>query len=589
MVFPTPPGLINPIQNNPFYSPQSNLISTPLGSVIVGSGISIDQYGVMNVASALGGTLTSVTAGPGLSTNGSTSGGSITVAGTLTLLPPQGSSIGGVKAGANVTIAADGTISVAAPGNGTISSVTVGSGLSGGGVGPNVTVNLSPASYTQFGGVIIDPVGGINVVGAQISLAQATTTEKGGVTLATSAEVVTGVDDTKAITAAGLAAKVASPLVPGIVQLSNSVSLTSSFFAATSTAVKTAYDAAIVAQTTANAALPKTGGTMTGVITFSPAQTFPGVSFPVATANSLGVVSVGPGLSVNSSGVLSTANVGTVTAVTAGPGLGSPATGNTISTSGTIRLLAPSTDGLSLGGVKAGANINIAFDGTISVPGNNFIASNNPYAFNSYIFPAPLASPSLPFPGINGQVLTVLDNVAGTVGWTSTGTLQSVVAGPGLTVTSTPTTATVSLTTVGSITPGSFGATGLIPTLTVNAQGQITSTGQANPYSPFQLASVSVPTSLVLDFADNNLFWEWQLQANTVLENPLNVQSGQTGAILLRQDSFSPFALSWGSSWKFANNTPAIISPVAGAVDFFTFTVVSNNYIVVTQYLQGVG
>jgi hypothetical protein len=186
-------------------------------------------------------------------------------------------------------------------------------------------------------------------------------------------------------------------------------------------------------------------------------------------------------------------------------------------------------------------------------------------------------------------VLTVLDNVTGAIGWTNAGTLQSVLAGPGLTVISTPTTATVSLSTVGSITPGSFGATGLIPTITVNAQGQVTSAGQANCYAPFQNATVSVPTSLVLEFTDNNCNWEWTLQGNTVLENPLNTQSGQTGSILLRQNPFTPFALSWGSSWKFANNTPAVISPVASAVDMLTFTVVSNNYIVVTSYLQGIG
>jgi hypothetical protein len=461
----------------------------------------------------------------------------------------------------------------------------VGTGLAGGGVGPNVTINLSAASTTQFGGVIIGT--GINAVGGLISVAPATTSSVGGVQLATPAEVITGTNSTKAVTPASLSAKVASTLNPGIVQLSDNASLTSSVLAATPTAVKTAYDAAVAAQVTASAALPKAGGTMTGVITFSPAQTFPGVSFPIATTNSLGVVSVGPGLSVNSSGVLSTSNVGTVTAVTAGPGLGNPATGGTISTSGTLRLLPPT--GTSLGGVKQGANISIAFDGTISVPSGAFMAFNNPYSYNGYQWPLPLPSPSLPFPGTNGQVLTVLDNVTGDIGWTSTGTLTSVLAGPGLTVVSTPTTATVSLSTVGSITPGSFGATGLIPTITVNAQGQITNTGQANCYSPFQNATVSVPTSLVLNFSNNNTNWEWQLQANTVLENPLNAQPGQTGAVLLRQDPFSPFALSWGSSWKFANATPPSISPVAGAVDFLTFTVVASNYIVVTSYLQGVG
>jgi hypothetical protein len=556
-------------------------VNSPQGFLVVGSGLSVSPDGTLLVASALGGTVSQVTAGNGLS------GGTITTTGTIALVPATASQLGGVKVGANLLVAPDGTLSALPPNTGTVSTVAVGVGLSGGGVGPLVTINLSAASTTQFGGVIIDPVGGINVVGAQISVAQATTTAKGGVELATAAEVITGTDNLRAVTPAGLAAKVASTLNPGIVQLSDNASLTSSVLAATPTAVKTAYDAAVAAQVTASAALPKAGGTMTGVITFSPAQTFPGVSFPVATTNSLGVISVGPGLSVNSSGVLSTSNVGTVTAVTCGPGIGNPATGGTISTSGTLRLLPPT--GTSLGGVKQGANINIAFDGTISVPSNAFMAFNNPFSYNGYQWPVPLAAPSLPFPGTNGQVLTVLNNTTGAIGWTNAGTLQSVLAGPGLTVVSTPTTATVSLSTVGSITPGSFGATGLIPTFSVNAQGQITSTGQANCYAPFQNATVSVPTSLVLDFTDNNTNWEWQLQANTVLENPLNVQPGQTGAILLRQDPFGPFALSWGSSWKFANNTPAVISPVASAVDFFTFTVVAANYIVVTAYLNGVG
>jgi len=574
-------SLITPVPNGPFYSTPSYYVNSPQGFLVVGSGLSVSPDGTLLVASALGGTVSQVTAGNGLS------GGTITTTGTIALVPATASQLGGIKVGANLLVAPDGTLSALPPNTGTVSTVAVGVGLSGGGVGPLVTINLSAASTTQFGGVIVDPVGGINVVGAQISLAQATDTAKGGVELATAAEVITGTDNLRAVTPAGLAAKVASTLNPGIVQLSDNASLTSSVLAATPTAVKTAYDAAQAAQVTASAALPKAGGTMTGVITFSPAQTFPGVSFPVATTNSLGVVSVGPGLSVNSSGVLSTANVGTVTAVTAGPGLGAPATGNTISTSGTLRLLPPT--GTSLGGVKQGANINIAFDGTISVPANAFMAFNNPFSYNGYQWPIPLASPSLPFPGVDGQVLTVLDRVTGEIGWTNAGTLQSVLAGPGLTVVSTPTTATVSLSTVGSITPGSFGATGLIPTFSVNAQGQVTSAGQANCYAPFQNATVSVPTSLVLDFTDNNLFWEWQLQANTVLENPLNVQSGQTGAVLLRQDPFSPFALSWGSSWKFANNTPAVISPVASAVDFFTFTAYSANYIVVTAYLNGVG
>ena len=380
----------------------------------------------------------------------------------------------------------------------------------------------------------------------------------------------------------------ASTLNPGIVQLSDNASLTSRTLAATPTAVKTAFTAAQAAQVTASAALPKAGGTMTGVITFANGQTFPGVAFPIATTNSLGVVSVGPGLSVNSSGVLSTSNVGTVTAVTAGPGLGSPATGNVITTTGTLRLLPPTIDGLQLGGVKQGPNISIAFDGTISVPGNNFVSSNNPYSFNSYIWPAPLAAPSLPFPGTNGQVLTVLDNVAGTIGWTSTGTLSSVVAGPGLSVTSTPTTATVSLTTVPSITAGSVGGTALIPTLAINQYGQITSYGEANPFAPFQIPTVTAPFILVLDFDGNNTSWQWTLQGNTTIQSPLNAFSGQTGALLITQNPLSTYSITWGSSWKFPSFTPFTGAGLA-EVTLLQFTVVASNYLVVTNIVSNVG
>jgi hypothetical protein len=578
-------SLITPVPNGPFYSAPSYYVNSPQGFLVVGSGLLVSPDGTLLATSSGGGTVTSITAGPGLSTNGSTTGGFLNTTGTLSLLPPQGSSLGGVKAGANVYIDADGTISVAPAGIGTITGVFGTSGITGGGTVGTVTLGLQPASTTQFGGVQIGP--GITSTGGLISLTAASTTTVGGVQLATNAETISGTDPTKAVTPAGLAAKVASTTAPGIVQLSDSVGLTSSVLAATATAVKIAYDAAAAAQVTATAALPKAGGTMTGVIAFAPGQTFPGVALPKATTTSLGVVQIGSGLAVNGSGVISTLNNGTVTGVQAGPGLGAPATGNTISTSGTLSLVAPR--GTSLGGVKAGANINIAFDGTISVPSNAFMAFNNPASYNGYLWPIPNASPAAPFPGVNDQVLTVIDNVTGEIGWTSTGTLTTVTAGAGITVTITGTTANVALTPVPSFVPGNFGATALIPTITVNALGQITSTGLANCYSPFQNATVTVPTSLVLDFTDNNTNWEWQLEANTVIQNPINIQPGQTGAILLRQNPVTPFPLSWGTSWKFANNTPAVVSPVASAVDFFTFTVVSSTYIVVTAYLNGVG
>jgi len=309
------------------------------------------------------------------------------------------------------------------------------------------------------------------------------------------------------------------------------------------------------------------------------------ITIAPATALSTGVVQAGSGLHVNPSGILSTIYNGTVSSVTPGPGLGAPATGNAITTAGTIRLLPPTTDGLSLGGVKAGNNVTIAVDGTISATG--VLQTNNPYAYNSYIFPA-TSTPSAA-PGTNGQLLTLIDRVTGEVGWTNSGTLTTVVGTGGVTVTSTPTTATVSLSVVPTVVPETYGATGLIPTITVNNLGQVTSAGLANSYPPYQNATVVAPPNLILNFADNNTNWQWTLQANTVMLAPINSETGQSGAILLQQNSVAPFALTWDAVWKWPDFTPVGITPTLSAVDMALFTVVAPNYIVIYQYITNIG
>jgi hypothetical protein len=572
-------SIYNPIPNSPFSYPTTYSVNSPLGNLVVGSGLSVDQYGNLLAASNAGGTVTAITFGTGFFDPPQT----ITLTGNVNLLPATASSIGGVKAGANVTIAPDGTLSVAPPGVGTITAVIAGAGLSGGATFGAATLSLSPATSSTLGGIIVGP--GFNNSSGSVSLASASTSSIGGVRLATSAEVVAGTDALKAVTPQTLAAKVASTTAPGIVQLSDTVGLVDSTKAATPTAVNTVYTAAQTAQTTANAALPKTGGTMSGIITFADGQTFPGVALPKATALSLGVVQVGPGLSINSSGVLSTSYNGTVSAVTAGPGLGAPVSGSIISTTGTIRLLPPTTDGLVIGGVKAGDGVNITADGTISVVG--FLETNNEYAYNGYIWPVP---DTFGFtPGANGQVLTVLDKTSGAIGWTNTGTLTTVAAGSGINVSSTATTATVSLATVGSVVPGTYGGTALIPTFTVSTTGQITSAGLANTYSAFKDASFTVPPNLVLDFSGNDTNFTWTLTQNTTIPGPLNAQSGQVGSLLLTQSPSTAYSLTWHTNWKWPGGTPYTGNPNLAAKDLIQFTVVSANYIVVTNVVQNIG
>lgn len=74
------------------------------------------------------------------------------------------------------------------------------------------------------------------------------------------------------------AARVAagSTISAGVLQLTDSVSSTSVTTAATPNSVKSAYDLAATASNTANAALPKSGGTMTGAIAFAAGQTIAG-------------------------------------------------------------------------------------------------------------------------------------------------------------------------------------------------------------------------------------------------------------------------------------------------------------------------
>jgi len=90
------------------------------------------------------------------------------------------------------------------------------------------------------------------------------TTVQGLLELATNAETQTGTDPDRAVTPAGLQSK-----------LSDSISTTSATTIASSTAVKSAYDLA-------NAALPKSGGTVTGNLEIG---TTGSLSFEGATAN----------------------------------------------------------------------------------------------------------------------------------------------------------------------------------------------------------------------------------------------------------------------------------------------------------------
>ncbi len=99
----------------------------------------------------------------------------------------------------------------------------------------------------------------------------------------------------------------ATTSVKGIVKLNSAVNQTDQTTAATPNAVKQAYDlatnantGATTANTLASAALPKSGGTMTGNITFNSTQTIPTSGLPTATTTQSGIVQLNNSVSSTS-------------------------------------------------------------------------------------------------------------------------------------------------------------------------------------------------------------------------------------------------------------------------------------------------
>ena len=132
--------------------------------------------------------------------------------------------------------------------------------------------------------------------------------------------------------------------------ISDSATATSSVVAASSTAVKTAYDLA-------NAALARSGGTMTGAITFVAGQVFPVSGIQNATTSQKGVVQIGTNIDV-ASGTISVK-----TADTSNLGLVSVGTNIDVA-AGAISV--KTADASNLGLVQVGTNIDVT-SGVISV------------------------------------------------------------------------------------------------------------------------------------------------------------------------------------------------------------------------------
>ena len=139
----------DPIPNGPFYSTLSYYLQGPTGPLIIGSGLSVSLGGVISSTGGGGGggTVTSITAGSGLT------GGTITSTGTIALA--NSGVIAGSYSFAAISVDAFGRVTSASSGS-PVTSVSVNSPLLISGSVSAPTIGIQLATTSQYGATLLN-------------------------------------------------------------------------------------------------------------------------------------------------------------------------------------------------------------------------------------------------------------------------------------------------------------------------------------------------------------------------------------------------------------------------------------------------
>lgn len=116
-------------------------------------------------------------------------------------------------------------------------------------------------------------------------------------------------------------------------------------------------------------------------------------------------------------------------------------------------------------------------------------------------------------------------------------------------------------------------------TITINGTG--TMSGSRLSASNAILGTVNALTygaTITPDFSVGNNF-SVTLTGNATLANPTNLAAGQSGNIVITQDSTGSRTLAYGSNWKFPSGTAPTLTTTANAVDVLAYYVESSSRI----------
>ena len=114
-----------------------------------------------------------------------------------------------------------------------------------------------------------------------------------------------------------------------------------------------------------------------------------------------------------------------------------------------------------------------------------------------------------------------------------------------------------------------------------NVPGSIAVTNTAQTFTAAQRGTITTLTdgaTVTPDFAITNNY-KLELGGNRTLANPTNLTAGQSGVIVISQDSTGSRTLAFGSYWKFAGGTAPTLTTTASASDVIVYFVDSSTRI----------